>query len=153
MQHLPYLSVRPQHPLKLFKKIYVSLWIRQTERRFHVKMLCWVDRFNIDLNHNNLFISKTYFQITDLTDGTVGYGQCVAVNGSGQVMCLPLLDCYYLSFHRLNEWQEELSSANLDISSETLDTQAANWDLSLKLKAEQWILWCWPNKYTFVNVF
>lgn len=33
---------------------------------------------------------------------------------------------YYHSFHRLREWQEELVSANQDISSETSDTQAAD---------------------------
>lgn len=41
-------------------------------------------------------------------------------------MFIPLMVYYYLSFHRLSEWREELVSANQDISSETSDTQATN---------------------------
>lgn len=43
----------------------------------------------------------------------------------------------YHCFHRWSEWQAELVSAYRDISSETLDSRAANSDPSSRLRAER----------------
>lgn len=53
-----------------------------------------------------------------------------------EIVFLSMLVHYYLSFHRLSEWLGELVFVNQDFSSETSDTEEANWDLSLWLKAE-----------------
>lgn len=66
-----------------------------------------------------------------------GDGKCVKDMVERKVNDMDLSLIVHLFFHRWSEWWEELVSANRDFSSETSDTQAANWDLSLRLKAKR----------------